>query len=304
MKKLIDIRRTLLRFYSKFDTYFTAALKFAVAFFVLYRICGSMGYMGAMGQAPLLLIVAAFCSFLSPNVLVLTGAVYLEGQFLGHSPEATIVGGIVLILLLLLYFSFISGQAYVVILTALGISLQVPLLVPLLSGLLAGPGALAGIIFGTGIYYITHFLIQGPQTQTALGEALFRNVMEDLQALLLQEELVLMAVTLAAVCLVVYVIRRLPVRYGWSIAIVSGLAVYGGLYSLGTWLLQGQISVPNLVVNLILGGMVGSLVQLFAFGVDYKKVQYLQFEDDDYYYYVKAVSKFDQPEEDEDYYLD
>lgn len=304
MRNLIDGKKALLRFYSKFDTYFTAALKFGIAFYVLHYICRTMGFMEPMAQLPILLIIAAFCSFMSSNTLLLAGVVYLEGQFCGHSLEAAIVGGIVLIVLLLLYFSFIPGQAYVVILTAIGIGLQTPLLVPLVSGFLMGPGAVVGIAFGTGIYYMTSFLVQRPQVETGLGEALFQNVMELLQTLFLQEELVFMLVILAAVFFVVYLLRCLPVKYSWSIAIASGLVVYGILTGMGMILLQNQISVLNLAVNLIMGGIVGIIVQFFAFGVDYRKVQYLQFEDDDYYYYVKAVSKLDKPDEDDDYYLD
>ena len=34
-----------------------------------------------------------------------------------------------------------------------------------------------------------------------------------------------------------------------------------------------------------------ALLQFFAFSVDYSRTEYTQFEDDDYYYYVKAVPK-------------
>ena len=33
------------------------------------------------------------------------------------------------------------------------------------------------------------------------------------------------------------------------------------------------------------------IYQFFVFAVDYTRTEYLQYEDDDYYYYVKAVPK-------------
>ena len=33
------------------------------------------------------------------------------------------------------------------------------------------------------------------------------------------------------------------------------------------------------------------LIQFFAFNVDYSRTELVQFEDDEYYYYVKAVPK-------------
>ena len=38
-------------------------------------------------------------------------------------------------------------------------------------------------------------------------------------------------------------------------------------------------------INLVL------IYQFFVFAVDYTRTEYLQYEDDDYYYYVKAVPK-------------
>lgn len=303
MRNMIELKKMLLRFYSAFDTYFAAALKFGIAFYTLHCIC-DLGYMKPMAQLPILLIIAAFCSFLSPNILLMAGVVYLGGQYYGHSPETAIVGGIVLILFLLLYFSFIPGQAYIVILTALGIGWRLPLLVPVIGGLLLGPGAAVGIACGTAVYYMTVFLVQRTPAEVKLGEALFRNVLELLQRWFLQQELVLTLVILIAVFFVVYLIRRLPVKYSWSIAILAGLLVYGILSGMEMMMLHGKVTVAELAVNLGVAGIAAGLVQFFAFGVDYKRVQYLQFEDDDYYYYVKAVSKFDKPEEEEDYYFD
>ena len=37
--------------------------------------------------------------------------------------------------------------------------------------------------------------------------------------------------------------------------------------------------------------LVGLVMQFFLFNVDYSRTETMQFEDDDYYYYVKAVPK-------------
>lgn len=304
MKSLINGKKALLRFYSGFDTYFTAVLKFGIAFFVLFHICSTMGFMKTMGEITILLIAAAFCSFMSSNILLLVTVVYLEGQFFGHSMEAAIVGGVVLLVFLLMYFSFIPGQAYMVILTALAVSLKIPLPIVLIAGLLMGSGAAVGISFGSMMYYGIVFLVQCPRRETGFGEELFLNVMEMLQRMFLQQDLVLTLVTLLAVFLVVNLLRRLPVKYSWSVAIVAGILVYSILEIMSVFLLQKELQTAGVVVNLAIGGIAGMLVQFFAFGVDYKRVEYLQFEDDDYYYYVKAVAKLEKPEEKDDYYFD
>lgn len=54
-----------------------------------------------------------------------------------------------------------------------------------------------------------------------------------------------------------------------------------------------QVKVP--IIQLILGTLVSIViamaVEFFVFSVDYSRTEYAQFEDDEYYYYVKAVPK-------------
>ena len=127
MRGLIKGKEALIRFYSRNDTYLTAALKFVIAFLTLFYVRENGGVIEPLGQLTVVLIIAAFCSFLPSNALLLAGSVYLTAQFYGVSLEAAIVGGVVLIIMLLFYFCFIPGQVYVVVLTALSIGWKIPL---------------------------------------------------------------------------------------------------------------------------------------------------------------------------------
>ena len=51
------------------------------------------------------------------------------------------------------------------------------------------------------------------------------------------------------------------------------------------------ISYVSLVVGSLAAVLIALLVELFVFSVDYSRTEYLQFEDDEYYYYVKAIPK-------------
>lgn len=311
MERLIDGKRAVLRFYAKYDTYVTAALKFGLAFFGLFYICRTMGYSPFLAQIPLLVVLAAFCSFLPPGTLLFLGTVYLEIQFYGCSLESALAGGVLLAVFLLLYITFLPRRAYVVILTALCISLKLPLVVPVVCALLFGPGACAGILFGTVLYYMTLRLGQPMGEAVGLGEELLNRVLTLLQTVFLQQELILTLVVLCAVFFVVYLLRRLPVKYSWRIALAAGIAVYCLLMAMGAAMSLVPISVM-FVPDLLLAALAGLTAEFFCFHLDYEKVHTLQFEDDDYYYYVKAVPKLDRSEgkegepeqEDEEFYLD
>ena len=45
------------------------------------------------------------------------------------------------------------------------------------------------------------------------------------------------------------------------------------------------------VIGVVLGALVGYLCNILFFAVDFRRTEYVQYEDDEYYYYVKAVPK-------------
>ena len=47
----------------------------------------------------------------------------------------------------------------------------------------------------------------------------------------------------------------------------------------------------NLIVYTVVSVVVGLLLEFFVFGGDYSRTERLEYEDDEYYYYVKAVPK-------------
>lgn len=101
----------------------------------------------------------------------------------------------------------------------------------------------------------------------------------------------IMVIALAICMLLVYNLRRLSADHAWEIAIVAGALVYIILIAFGHVIFD----IPVSYVSLILGGagtiLIAGIVKLLVFSVDYTRTEYLQFEDDEYYYYVKAVPK-------------
>jgi len=56
-----------------------------------------------------------------------------------------------------------------------------------------------------------------------------------------------------------------------------------------------NINVSGHILVMIIGTIISAgivyIIQFFRFSLDYTRVENVQFEDDDYYYYVKAVPK-------------
>ena len=103
-----------------------------------------------------------------------------------------------------------------------------------------------------------------------------------------------MLLTIAAftiTIMVVYIIRRLSVDYAWGIAIGVGAITDIFVLLIGDFVLDVSNSLLMLIVGSLVAVLVALVLHFFLFSVDYSRTERVQFEDDEYYYYVKAVPK-------------
>ena len=89
----------------------------------------------------------------------------------------------------------------------------------------------------------------------------------------------------------VYLIRRLSMDYSWTIAIVAGALVNVMVLLVGDLMFDTNVAIGGVIGGTIVSALVALVIQFFAFHVDYSRTEKVQFEDDEYYYYVKAVPK-------------
>ena len=91
--------------------------------------------------------------------------------------------------------------------------------------------------------------------------------------------------------LVVYSVRKLSVDNAWKIAIVSGALVYVIVVVIGRVTMHVDVPYVAVIIGTIVSILLALVLEFFAFAVDYSRTENLQFEDDEYFYYVKAVPK-------------
>ena len=100
-----------------------------------------------------------------------------------------------------------------------------------------------------------------------------------------------MIAAFAASILVVYVVRNLAVDYAWTIAVIAGVITQLVVIFIGDFNFNLPVSVGGMVIGLLVSVVLVLIYEFFTFAVDYSRTEYLQYQDDDYYYYVKAVPK-------------
>ena len=292
MTGLLETREYLRSFYAKNEIYVNPVLKFLIALLSLVIINGSMGYMGLLKNPVVVLIIALMCSFMPKNFVVLIGAFWVLLHSFSLAMECALVVAAVFAIMFLLYFRFTPKHTLVVLLTPLMFALRVPYVMPVAVGLLGTPVAAVSLSCGVVAYYMIKFMADNISVFSAMdaetGSQKFRIMLD---GILDNKVMFVTVIVFILTVLLVYTIRRLSIDNAWVVAIVTGLTTNAVLLLVSEFILELQFSVIAIAVGSIVSLGICLLIQLMEFNVDYSRTEIVQFEDDEYYYYVKAIPK-------------
>lgn len=298
MSALLEMREKFRDIYSKGEVYLTPLFKFLLALVVLLSINANIGYMDRIaGNIIIPLIVALMCSFLPMNFIVLFGAVFVCLNSYAVSMECGIVTLAVFVLMFILYFRFSSKDTIVVALLPLMFMLKIPYIIPIAVGLLCTPLSVVSVACGTIAYYLVLFIkenaqtISDLQTEEAIGK--FRFIID---GLLGNQEIIIVLIAFSVIVITVYVIRILSIDHSWTIGMCVGGVLGAVILLIGDLSFDTHISLLSLILGMIASLLLAVGLQFFVFNVDYSRTEFVQFEDDEYYYYVKAVPKNSVPQ--------
>lgn len=96
---------------------------------------------------------------------------------------------------------------------------------------------------------------------------------------------------MVATFVIVNIIRRLSIENAWMIASITGILFEGIGLIAGYMLLGISGKTIGVLIGCAIAAVVSFVIQFFFFSLDYSRTERLQFEDDEYYYYVKAIPK-------------
>jgi len=292
MTGLLELREYLKQSYAKYEVYLKPCVKFLMALVSLIAINVSMGYMNVLKNPAIVLVVALMCSFMPKNFVVIVSAMWILLHSFSLAAECAIVVAAVFAIIFLLYLRFSPKDTIVVLLTPLLFAFRIPYVMPVAMGLLGGPISVASISCGVVAYYIVKFMIDNVTVFSAAdaetGSQKFRIMLD---GILDNKAMLVTIVVFALVLLIVYMIRRLSIDNAWTMAIISGISVCAVLLLVCEFIMELQFSVIAIAIGSIISFFICLGIQFLEFNVDYTRTEIVQFEDDEYYYYVKAVPK-------------
>lgn len=294
MTAILELKEKLVRFYGKNEVYLVPVMRFVLALTVFLMINLNIGYMEAVSSISVALILALLCAILPVRALMLIATVVILLDMYALSLEVCLVAVILFALVYFLYFRFAPKHGCDVLLTAVCCQFRIPYVMPLGMGLLREVYAVFAMICGTVVYFFLDGVKSNAKVLSGAAEVEGEGVSTisvALNQLYGNKEMYLVLGVLSVTLVIVYIIRRMSIENAWRVAIISGTLFEAVGLIAGYMLLGISGKIIGVLIGSVISAAVALVLQFLFFNLDYSRTERTQFEDDEYYYYVKAVPK-------------
>lgn len=293
MTALLEIKERLRHFYNRFEAFVNIALKFVMTLAALLVIGNKIGFMSTLKSFPMVLLISFVCAFLPESLIVVVVCAVMVAHLYSLSVYLAAIVLVVILIMLLLYFRFSPKDGIVLVLMPILFQLKIPYLIPICAGLISTPLSIVSISFGTILYYVMDYANLNSAAINNLSEEDVTTILTYIITNMLgNRELYLSIAAFAVVVLVVFIARKITVSYSWAIAVICGGVLNLIVYIIGILAFEvTTVSILVLVLGTIASMALACVFEYFFFSADYGRTENVQFEDDEYFYYVKAVPK-------------
>ncbi len=293
MKELLVIRDRIKVFVGKNEALIMPLLKFLMTLLLMMSINSKLGYMARLNSMPIALIVSLAASFLPVNLTIVMLGLIITAHVYALSWEIALVVLALFMILFLIYYRFASKDAVGTLALQVAFLFKVPAVVPVSMGLLGSPASAVSVGAGVIIRNVLRYISLNSKDLANIGGSgskigKFKDIID---ALIGNKAMFVVAAAYAITVIIVYIIRRLPIDYCWYIAIGAGSLAGFFVLIVGNASLHAGIGLGGEFLGLLVSVIINIILQFFCFSLDYNKTERVQFEDDEYYYYVKAVPK-------------
>ncbi len=295
LEAILEFRNKVCDIYQKFQFAIDLVFKFFVSFLVITVLNAEIGYDARLTATSVVVMLSILCAFTPGGVLALVCIVLTVVHVFSVNPVLALFVALFMLVLYAFFLRFTPKYAYIMIaVPVLGV-FNIPYTVPLLAGLTTSPVTVFPMCCGIFFKYLIAVIRNCVDIQVDLSKLNTDNLLELVNAivdnLLASKEMLWLMGVFAAVEVVVFIIRKLKFSFAFEISIIVGTAVniVGHIFVDGKYALEGGIG--KMLTFSIISCLLVIIVYAFIRVLDYISVENVQFEDDDYYYYVRAVPK-------------
>ena len=298
LSAVFQVRGLISKYIKRYELYIKVVLKF-LAYFVLFRNMTSNAAFAGDGvfNSAMVQLVLALVSTLLPSRcgVMIALAICVYNIFQASLIGALLMGSMMLVLYISMARMF-PDQVYFLVLIPLCIEWDLHLLVPLFAGLYVGVLAVVPVVAGILMWGLQQIIpafmtLEMGESLDALPKMISDASTYGIDQITKNEQMVYLLIISSGIILLISLLRKLRLDYVRYIALGAGGVL--GLICLIMGKTVGSLS-GNLLVMILLSLLVIAVLALLEFlnlSLHYKSAQDLEFEDEDYFYQVRAIPK-------------
>ena len=296
---LLEYKQIIQSYYIRYEIIVRHVVRFVLAFTCLALINGRMGFYTKLAHFVVTFALSVLCALLPTGFTAFFCAVLTLAHLYALSFESFAMGLVLFLCIYLLYYRFAPHDAYVILLTPVLFAFHIPCVMPFVTGLLLPPYSIVSMCFGVVVWFFLHAVVQSTSDAgTVSAESVQEQAEETIGriqgivgSLSGDKTMIVYVIAFAVTAALIYFIRRQAIKHAWLIAIGIGAFINLVILLAGGVSMDADVGIAGAFFGTLSGAVVAIVILFLSFTPDYHRMQQVQFEDEDYYYYVKAIPK-------------
>ncbi|SEP74077.1 hypothetical protein SAMN02910369_00511 [Lachnospiraceae bacterium NE2001] len=294
MAGILNIKNVIRNFCRKQDEVITPLFRFVWSLIVFMSINKIFTYNTLASKTEVVILLAILAALLPDGFMFfMVGALVTLHSF-SVSLEVGAVFIVIFTAIYCVYVRFFPKYVYAIMLVPICYVAHIPFAAPIIIAMVAGIPGLVPSLCGIVLYY---FSLCAAEVARLLEVESAENEIEALkqlsEVLVSNKDMYTTMIIFAITILVTAILKKFSYPFAIYIAIAAGtiMNIIGSI--LAGYVVGEDVDATLVLVGSLIGAGIALIIRFGQGVLDYKHTERVQFEDDDYYYYVKAVPKID-----------
>lgn len=294
MNGLAKLRTKTEEFYIAHRRIAGYVLRVVILFLCMFTISRFIGFNEFLSQIWFLAVLSLLLGFIPLRFCMMAVVAYTSAQIFFLSYGLGIVVSVIQIVMYLLFFRYAGQYGFLLMVIPLLYLIKIPLTAVLVLAAVGPAISVVTVIFGTVYYYLIHYIdVHAVTFASSSGASEFAKGENLLKGVFGSREFLSMVVIMFAVFMLVHFVKRANFSHSYEIAIAVGTGVYI-ILTMASELIFGSMTTAKLLTYCLGGlgsGILGVIITNLIKPLDYSRTETVEFEDEEYNYYVKAIPK-------------
>jgi len=292
LTKILEIRTAAIEIYRKGRHIINPVIKFMLGLIVFSSINSAIGFDPRFTKTSIVLLLSLVSAVTPGGVMVFLAMALILVHVLAQHIFLAIVIFLFFVVLYAALMRFSSGNSIVAVLIPILAPFNLHFAVPLVLGCTSNPLSIFPCSCGVALYYLIDVIKYAAVKQVDKDlDDVVEFYTDVLDVILGKKEMYVVIIVFAIVIIAVYLLRKIPFDYSFLISIGVGMLISIIGLLVGSFKYGVSISVGAIIFMNLLCAVVAVTADFMKRVLDYTAIEHVQFEDDDFYYYVKAVPK-------------